>query len=136
MGRAERIEGAFAAAGETGQAVFLAQAAHPVTPSRQDLVGIALVADVPDDGVAGSCEYRMNGNCEFDHAQARAQMATGFGYHPEGLRAQFLCQATECVVIHFLQVVRGSHLVEQRGGDAFRTRQAHCAFLPRTSPFL
>ena len=47
---------ALLAAGEAEDAAAAAQAAEAVLPAGQDLVGVALVADVPDDLVAGRVE--------------------------------------------------------------------------------
>ena len=51
MARTKGIERGFAAFGEPGQAVFLAQCLNPVTATGQYLVRIGLVANVPDDSI-------------------------------------------------------------------------------------
>ena len=53
MRRAEGVVLALAAPGEAGQPAALAQGADAVAPAGEDLVRIGLVADVPDQPVAG-----------------------------------------------------------------------------------
>ena len=74
MRGAEGVEWAFAAAGKAGEPVFLSEAAHAVPTAGQDLVGIALVAHVPDQPVVRGIEDVMQGDGEFHHAETRAEM--------------------------------------------------------------
>ena len=53
MGGAERIVFAFGPLGESGKPAALPKRAHAIAPAGQDLVGIGLVADVPDQLVVG-----------------------------------------------------------------------------------
>ena len=55
MRRAERVIFAFAALGETGKPAALAQGAHARAAAGDDLVGIGLMADVPDQPVVAAC---------------------------------------------------------------------------------
>ena len=50
---------ALGALGEAGQAAALAQGADAIAPAGEDLVGVALVADVPDQPVARRVEHIM-----------------------------------------------------------------------------
>ena len=77
MSSTKRIIFALAAFGETGKASFLAQGADSVTATCQDLVRIALVADIPDDAVMRRVKDVMKGNCQFDNAKSGAQMTAG-----------------------------------------------------------
>ncbi|BDL41724.1 hypothetical protein MSPGM_43140 [Methylorubrum sp. GM97] len=77
MGRAEGVVLALRALGEAGEATALAQRADAVAAAGQDLVRVALVSDVPDDAVVGGVEDVVERHREFDHAQARAEMAAG-----------------------------------------------------------
>jgi hypothetical protein len=84
--RAERIELAFGPLGETGQTAFLAQRADAVAAAGQDLVRIALVADIPDQPVMRRVENVMDGNRQFDHAEPGAKMPAGARYGIDHLR--------------------------------------------------
>ncbi len=77
MGRSERVELAFHAAREAGQAPRLAERANSAPPPRQDLVRIGLVADVPDQPVAWRVEQIMQSDGQLDDAESSAQMAAG-----------------------------------------------------------
>ena len=76
MRRTERIIRAFGPLGEAAEPVFLTQGTNPITPPRQYLVGITLVAHVPDDPVARGFEHRVQRDGQFDDAKARPQMPT------------------------------------------------------------
>ncbi len=136
MGRAEGVERTFGPTGEAGEAILLAQARHPITPPGQYLVWVTLMADVPDDGVNRRIEGGVQCNGQLDDAEAGTEMPAGLRNDAQGLLAELFGQTTKLFPIHALQVVRRSHLVEQRGGDVIRTSQAHCALLPRMWPFL
>ena len=77
MGRSEGIIFAFVALGETGQPARLAQCPDAVPPPRQDLVRIGLMADIPDQAVSRRIEHVVNGNREFDNAEAGSEMTAG-----------------------------------------------------------
>ena len=95
MRRAERIVFALGALGETGQAAALAQRADAVAASGQDLVRIGLMADVPDHAVVRRVEHVMQGDGQFDHAKARAEVSAGHGNRIDHLGAQFRSQLRE-----------------------------------------
>ena len=99
MGRAERIIFAFAALGETGKPAALAQGAHARAAAGEDLVGIGLVADVPDDAVVGRLEHVMQRRGQLDHAQPGAEMTAGHRNDVDQVGAQFvgeLAQLATC----------------------------------------
>ena len=75
--RAERVVFALAALGEAGKAAAHAQGADAVAPAGQDLVRIALVADVPDQPVVRRVEHIMDRDGQLDHAEPGAEMAAG-----------------------------------------------------------
>jgi len=60
------------------------QRANAVAPAGQNLVRIGLMPDVPDQFVGRRIEHGMQRHREFDHAQARAEMATGMGDRVDG----------------------------------------------------
>jgi hypothetical protein len=50
---------------------FLAQRADPVAAARQDLVRVALVADIEDQPVVRGVEDLVDSDGQFDHAKGR-----------------------------------------------------------------
>ncbi|MEZ0003412.1 hypothetical protein ABIA18_005209 [Sinorhizobium fredii] len=114
MRRAEGIVFAFGAPGEAGQAAFLAQRADAIAPPGQDLVWIALVADVEDQPVMRRVEDLVDGDRQFDDAEAGAEMAAGARHRIDHLRTQFACQLRQVPVVDPLEIVGDVDLVEQR----------------------
>ena len=113
MRRAERVVFAFAALGEAGKPAALADTAHAVAAAGKDLVGIGLVADIPDQLVGGGVEHIMQRHRQFDHAQACAEMAAGHRDRVDQLLAQFARDIAQLFAVEFLQVVRRVDAVEQ-----------------------
>lgn len=74
VSRAERVVLAFAHARETAQPVQLAIRQEPVAPTRDDLVGISLMAHVPDQLVVRRIERRSERGGQLDDPQTRPQM--------------------------------------------------------------
>ncbi len=68
---------ALAALGESGNAALHAQCAHTLASPGQDLVRIALVADVPDEPVFWCLEDEVQGDGKFDGTQVGRKMAAG-----------------------------------------------------------
>ena len=75
MRRAKGVVGGFTAFGKSAQPVFHTQSADTVAAFGQDLMRVALVADVPDQLVLRRIKHRMDRDRQFNHAQTRAQMA-------------------------------------------------------------
>ncbi len=75
MRRAERIVFALAALGEAVQPALLADGADAVAAAGQDLMGIGLMADIPDQPVGRGVENVMKRDGQLDDAEACAQMA-------------------------------------------------------------
>ena len=66
---------------ETGEAAGLPERGEAVVPARQNLPRIPLMTDVPDDLVPRRIEAGEQGDGEFDHAQARPDVAAGLRHH-------------------------------------------------------
>ena len=56
------------------QPVLHPQCADTVAASGQNLVRVALVADIPDQHVLGGVEHMVQRNCQLDHTQPGPQM--------------------------------------------------------------
>ena len=61
------------------QTTFLPQAVHAVPPASKNLVGIGLVAHIPDQAIPGRIEDIVQRNGKLHHAQSRRQMSTRAG---------------------------------------------------------
>jgi hypothetical protein len=114
--RAERVVLALRPLGETRDAAALAQPVHAVPPPGQDLVRIALVADVPDQLVEGRAEDRVQRHGQFHHPQRRAQVPARAADRRDHLGAQFGRQRGQFGIVERAQVVRAGDAVEKRGG--------------------
>ena len=95
MRGAKSVIFAFSTFGKTGKTAARAKRSNAVTASRQDLVGIGLVADVPDDLVAWRVEHVVQCNRQLDDAETRAQMTAGHSDRVDGLCAQLVCYLLE-----------------------------------------
>ena len=90
MRRAERIIFAFGAFGETGKAAARAQRADPVTPASDDLVRIALMANVPDELIVGGVKDIMDRGGQLDNAEPGSQVSAGYRDRRNHLCAQLI----------------------------------------------
>ncbi len=115
MRGAERIVFALAALGETGKPAALAQGAHAGAAAGDDLVGIGLVADIPDDPVLGRVEHIVERGGQFDHAKTGAEMPAGDRNDVDQVGAQLIGELAELVLFQLAQVLRQIDLVQQRG---------------------
>jgi hypothetical protein len=104
MRGAERVIGAFRPLGEARQPVLLADRQHLLAAARQDLVGIALVADVPDQLVTRRVEDRVDRDGHLHHAEARAEMAAGLADGPDGLGPKLVRQPLKLRIRQALEV--------------------------------
>jgi hypothetical protein len=115
MGGAEGVVFAFRASGEAGKSALLAQRADAVAPARQDLVRIALVADIEDQPVVRRVEDAVDGDRQFDHAEPGAEMPAGARYRIDHLVPDFACKLRQVAILELAQVGGIGDLVEQRG---------------------
>ena len=112
--RPERVVFALAPPGEAGKPAAHPQRPDPVAPAGDDLVRIALVADVPDQPVARRLEHIMERDGQLDDAEPGAEMAAGHRHRRDRLRAQFVGELAELAALQFAQLFRGPDRVEQR----------------------
>ena len=57
----------------------LAEGVETVLPAGEDLVGVALVADVPDDAVLRRVEHPVKGDRQLHRPQVGGEVAAGAG---------------------------------------------------------
>ena len=88
----------------------------PLAPAGDDLVRIGLVANVPDELVAGRIEHIVKCDRQLDHAQPRAQVAARHRYGRDrllrGARPQ---AAASCSLLRRPQVRPGTCTVSSSG---------------------
>src|SRR2546426_2142867 len=75
----ELIVRTLAAPQEPGQAARLAQRRQAIVATGEDLPGVALMAHIPHDLVAGRVEAVAERHGQLDHAQAGADVTAGLG---------------------------------------------------------
>ena len=115
MGGAKGVVFALRALGEARETIGLAQGADAVAAPGEDLVGIGLMAHVPDQAIFGRVEGVMQRHRQFDDAKARAQMTTGDGHRADGLATQFVGDLRQFLLREFAQIRRQMDRVEQGG---------------------
>ena len=118
MADAEGVVFAFAAFGEGGQPVRLPHGEHTLAAAGEDLVGVGLMAHIPDQPVVGGVEHIVEGDGEFHHAEAGAEMAAGLTHAVEQVEAQFVRQLGELGRLQPAQVGGGLDLIQQGGFGA------------------
>ncbi|MNS60825.1 hypothetical protein D3C72_938360 [compost metagenome] len=117
----EGIELALRAAREARDTAVLAQRGHAVAAAGQDLVGIALVAHVPDHAVGRGIEHIVERNGQLHRAEVGRQVPAGLGDRFQHIGAQFVSQRVELAAIQLAQVCGGVDFVEQRVGHDVRS---------------
>jgi len=94
--------------------VFLADRAQARASAGQDLVGVGLVADVPDQLVLGRVEHIVQRSGKLDHTEACAEMATGDADRGDQFGAQFVRELSELTVIEAPQIGGERDCIEER----------------------
>ena len=105
MTRVEVVIGAFLLFGEARNAVLGAQCVKALKPACQELVGVALVADVPHHAVLGKIEHAVHGDRQLHHAQIRGQMTAVDGHHLDQLFSDFGAERVNVPVRNAFDVV-------------------------------
>ena len=85
----KRVVRALVTLGEAVEATGTAQRAHPIPPSGQDLVRVALIADIPDQPVAWCVEDVVQRQGQLDHAEPGTEMPARARDRIDQLGAQF-----------------------------------------------
>src|SRR5659263_259688 len=103
---AEGVAGALGDARESGDPPEGPQRRKNVPPPREDLVGIGLVPDVPDDPVPRAVEHVVEGDREFHHAEARGEVPSRARDVADDRLPQFRGDARKLVARYLLQFRR------------------------------
>ena len=121
MADAKGVVGGLAALGKAGNAALHAQPGHAGAPPGEHLVGVALVAHVPDQAVFRGVEQVVQGDGEFHRAQVGGQVAAGAGHGFHQEIPQFLGQQGQLAPLQAAQVGGGLDVVQQGiGGVVIR----------------
>jgi hypothetical protein len=99
--------------GEARQAALLPQRVEARLALGQQLVRVALVADVPDEAVVLEVEDVVQADRQFDDAHAGAEVAAGDRHRVEDDLAQFGAERRQDLARQLLQVGRAVDLVKQ-----------------------
>jgi len=113
VANAEGVVGAFGALWKAGNAAVHAQRAHAFAAAGQHLVGVTLVADVPDQAVFRCVEDGVQGDGQFDRAKVGRQVAAGLRDRVDQEGAQFACQLWQLLAVQSAQVGRAVDGFEQ-----------------------
>ena len=92
MGHVEGVIDAFFAAGKPRDAFILAKRMELVAPSRQDLVPVGLVSNVPNQLVLRSIEDIVQRHRELDSTQAGSKMPARLRDGVDHEAAQLICE--------------------------------------------
>src|SRR6266700_573584 len=95
MSCAKWVVFALSALGESGQPAALTQGANAIAPARENFVGVALVADIPNDFVGGCVEHVMQRYGQLDYAQPGTKMAASVSDCVDGFGAQLIGEPLE-----------------------------------------
>ncbi len=113
MPRTEDVVFAFGALCEAGQAARLPQGADAVAAAGEELVGIRLVAHVPDQPVARRIEEIMERDGQFHDAQPRAQMTARHGDGVDQFCPQFIRKLRQLLGLELAQILGCADRIEE-----------------------
>ena len=131
VGGAERVILALGTFREPGQPSRLANGSDTVTAPGQDLVRIALVADIPEHFVIGCVEHVMQRHGKLDHAKTGAEMTAGHRDGVDGLGTQFVRHLLKTVGRQTPETGNVTDPVEQWG---FNHQRQSISFWRMSSP--
>jgi len=114
MRRAERVIFALGTPGEAGEPAFLPKRPDTVATTGENLVRITLMANIEDQPVIGRIEHLVNGDGQFDDAQAGAEMAAGARHRIDHFGPELGGQLRQVLVIEFPEILRIVDLIEKR----------------------
>ena len=109
----EGVVGAFAPFREPADSPVGAKRVKTIPPSGQQLVGVRLVAHIPDDLVSGRIENIMKGDRQFHHTQVRGQVPPGSRHGFNDLAAHLGGQSAHIVERQLFEVRRAVDLAQK-----------------------
>ena len=87
---------------------------HPVAPTGQDFVGVALVADIPDQLIHRRVKDGMDRHRQFHHPQRRPQMPAGFRDDRNHFSPHFIGQSPQFAIAQRFQISGRGDVIKQR----------------------
>ena len=84
-------------------------------PSGQDFVAICLVTNVPHHLVFGRIEDIVQGDCQFDHAEACPEVAAFFADHIHNVLPEFIADLWQILHTKFCPEIMGLLDLTQKG---------------------
>ena len=130
MRRPERVVGALRPPGEARQPAARPQRADAVAPPGQDLVRIALMADVPDQLVPRRVEDGMDRHRQLDHPEPGAEVPAGHAHRRDRLGAQLVRHLGSSAIVSPFRSAGSANPVEHR---RLRSRIGHLRHAPPPS---
>ena len=112
MPRGMHVAGALAGLREARDTAVLAQRAEPLEPSRDQLVGVGLVAHVEHEFVMGAVDHAVHGEDDLHRAERRGDVPACLRRHADDLLADLVREDPEFLVVEQLKVGRRRHCVE------------------------
>ena len=118
MASTEMIEAAFRALEISRYAVLLSQGVEVVETTGDQLMGIRLMPDVPDDPVSVQIKGLIQGQREFDDTKTRAEMATTGGHHLKVTISNLTSDILKFGQPETVQLIRMSEISEMHAPSA------------------
>ena len=112
MRRAERVVFALTPLREARQPAALTQRRDPVLATRQNLMRITLVTDVPNQDVARGVKNVMDRRRQLDNAQTRTQMTPRLRDRLDRRHTQLVRQLTHVALRQLTQIRRHVYTVQ------------------------
>lgn len=91
----ERVVRRLCALGKTRNSTGFTEGRHPVATASDNLMGIGLMTDIPNETVMWGVEDIMQCNCELNDTKRCAKMAAGVGDGAENLPTKFVGKLLE-----------------------------------------
>ena len=81
---------AFIFIGKTRKTIFFSESWEFFVAASKKLMGIALMAYIPDNGIFGTIKNSVKSNCKFDNTKIAGKMSTIFSNNVNNCSTDFL----------------------------------------------
>jgi len=113
MADGELVVGAFVGVGKTADAVAGAELGEEVLAAGDDLVGVALVADIPEKFILFEVENIVHRQCQFDDTEIAGEMTAGNGDAIGYKLADFACESFKLSYGEFFQIIWRQYFIQK-----------------------
>ena len=100
------VVGAFLNAGKTGNSAFCPNRGELLVAPRKKLVGVALVAYIPDNSIVRAVKDAVKGNRKLNNAKVACKMPSVLSNNLNYFGSDFLCKGSEFLFWNFFQILR------------------------------